>query len=95
MRDIVSHKPCHICGGLLNPSNLYQLRSEYKRICNNWYCICDECLEHYPEIVDMLKRTIDLDNVTDFNHTVMFNLIDSVKAYRFGCRFIPKFRKGS
>lgn len=93
IRNIIESKPCHICAGELSKGNVISIKVDHRKVCNIWYSICDDCLDNYPEIADRLKVILDLDHIDDFNHIVMLNLIDSIKAHRFGCRFIPAFRK--
>lgn len=92
MKTINELRPCYICHSLLTDSNVVSIASDYKRIARIWFGVCDCCQEHYPEIMEVIKRSVDLDDLDNNNYTVVFNLLDSVKAYRYGCRFIPQFR---
>ena len=84
---------CHICYTKIEPKKVRTINKTYADIVTEWYSICPSCINHYDELLETFHRISNQnDDIEEPNHTIMFNLIDAIKKYRYGCRFIPKFR---
>ena len=95
MKNMLSHKPCFICHGKAKEKKsgtAIRMIPTERRTILEWYGICECCLDLYPEIQTVFTRISDLkDDEEPCNHTIMFNLIESIKMARWGCRFIPPY----
>lgn len=84
---------CHICHSKITPKKVKAIFKTNQDRILEWYSICFSCQNHYDELLETFHRISNLpDDVEEPNHTIMFNLIDAIKKYRYGYRFIPKFR---
>jgi hypothetical protein len=96
MKNIRKFKPCYICHGRIHENGSKEttkLIPTTQRIIIEWYGICDVCLDCYPEITETFKRISDLpDGVGECNHSVMFNLIESIRNHFWGCRYIVPYK---
>lgn len=96
MKKIMLKRPCYICHGRIksfDDNDVIKYISKTRRTIIEWYGICDYCLDRYPEIQTMFERLSALhDDEGEGNHTVMFNLIDAIKSYRWGNRYIMPYK---
>lgn len=86
---------CALCSSpiLRDKKQVFHYKPLRSELIKSWYGICDCCQRHYPEIQETFARISDLpDDIGTVNHTVMFNLINSIKNYRNGETYIPPFR---
>lgn len=95
MKNIILQKPCHICHCRIKDDNTVdtlKMIPTPRRTITAWYGLCDGCLDRYPELIKTFERISDLyDDVGDCNHTIMFNLIDSIKIHYWGNRYIKPY----
>lgn len=92
----MKYKPCFICHGRIHEEgskDTTKLIPSTKRTIIEWYGICDVCLNRYPEILETFERVSNLpDDVGECNHTVMFNLLESIRSHFWGNRYIPPYK---
>lgn len=86
---------CICCNAIDNDKRqVFPIKPTPSEKLKSWYGVCDCCQKHYPEILETFTRISELhEKIEDINHTIMFNLINSIKNYRNGENYTPKFRK--
>jgi len=92
--DIQDLKPCFICHGhILDSKKIKRLLPTKRSTIIEWYGICNNCLDRYPEILETFERISNLpDDVEEPNHSVMFNLLESIRSHFWGNRFVPPYK---